>query len=134
MTCCANYQKCPKSRFCTLWLRPLTAQQQRVYYPFWVAFQPKLSFPTGFLCKKLVYTLVLRCTPRVKNYCLILHCYLFCFGNECQCLFFFGFLYFSYLFFLQILKPSEKKAKYQYSGLNSGRPVTPPKDNANKKK
>ncbi len=27
--------------------------------------------------------------------------------------------------FLQILKPSEKKAKYQYSGLNSGRPVTP---------
>jgi serine/threonine-protein phosphatase PP1 catalytic subunit len=26
---------------------------------------------------------------------------------------------------LQILKPSEKKAKYQYSGLNSGRPVTP---------
>ena len=27
----------------------------------------------------------------------------------------------------QILKPSEKKAKYQYGGLNSGRPVTPPK-------
>uniref|UniRef100_A0A8C9P675 Serine/threonine-protein phosphatase n=1 Tax=Spermophilus dauricus TaxID=99837 RepID=A0A8C9P675_SPEDA len=26
----------------------------------------------------------------------------------------------------QILKPSEKKAKYQYGGLNSGRPVTPP--------
>ena len=25
----------------------------------------------------------------------------------------------------QILKPSEKKAKYQYGGLNSGRPVTP---------
>ena len=24
----------------------------------------------------------------------------------------------------QILKPSEKKAKYQYSGLNSGRPTT----------
>ncbi|TRZ02224.1 hypothetical protein DNTS_017574 [Danionella cerebrum] len=27
----------------------------------------------------------------------------------------------------QILKPSEKKAKYQYSGVNSGRPVTPPR-------
>uniref|UniRef100_A0A0L8ID16 Serine/threonine-protein phosphatase n=1 Tax=Octopus bimaculoides TaxID=37653 RepID=A0A0L8ID16_OCTBM len=27
----------------------------------------------------------------------------------------------------QILKPSEKKAKYQYSGLNSGRPNTPPR-------
>uniref|UniRef100_A0A8C9FQ17 Serine/threonine-protein phosphatase PP1-beta catalytic subunit n=1 Tax=Pavo cristatus TaxID=9049 RepID=A0A8C9FQ17_PAVCR len=27
----------------------------------------------------------------------------------------------------QILKPSEKKAKYQYGGLNSGRPVTPPR-------
>ncbi|KAK6466196.1 serine/threonine-protein phosphatase PP1-beta catalytic subunit [Huso huso] len=26
----------------------------------------------------------------------------------------------------QILKPSEKKAKYQYGGMNSGRPVTPP--------
>ncbi|KAL7861467.1 hypothetical protein SRHO_G00129080 [Serrasalmus rhombeus] len=26
----------------------------------------------------------------------------------------------------QILKPSEKKAKYQYSGVNSARPVTPP--------
>lgn len=25
----------------------------------------------------------------------------------------------------QILKPSEKKAKYQYGGLNSGRPITP---------
>ena len=25
---------------------------------------------------------------------------------------------------IQILKPSEKKAKYQYSGLNSGRPNT----------
>ena len=25
------------------------------------------------------------------------------------------------------LKPSEKKAKYQYGGLNSGRPVTPPR-------
>lgn len=30
-------------------------------------------------------------------------------------------------FFPQILKPSEKKAKYQYGGLNSGRPVTPPR-------
>ena len=29
--------------------------------------------------------------------------------------------------FIQILKPSEKKAKYQYGGLNSGRPVTPPR-------
>jgi len=38
------------------------------------------------------------------------------------------------LLFVKILKPSEKKAKYQYSGLNSGRPVTPPKDAANKKK
>jgi len=36
--------------------------------------------------------------------------------------------------FTQILKPSEKKAKYQYAGLNSGRPVTPPKDAPNKKK
>ncbi|KAG2467799.1 PP1B phosphatase, partial [Polypterus senegalus] len=27
----------------------------------------------------------------------------------------------------QILKPSEKKAKYQYGGVNSGRPVTPPR-------
>uniref|UniRef100_A0A8R1TVZ3 Serine/threonine-protein phosphatase n=1 Tax=Onchocerca volvulus TaxID=6282 RepID=A0A8R1TVZ3_ONCVO len=26
----------------------------------------------------------------------------------------------------QILKPSEKKAKYQYAGLNSGRPITSP--------
>ena len=25
----------------------------------------------------------------------------------------------------QILKPSEKKAKYQYQGLNQARPVTP---------
>lgn len=25
----------------------------------------------------------------------------------------------------QILKPSEKKAKYQYQGINSGRPATP---------
>ncbi|KAK5876134.1 hypothetical protein CesoFtcFv8_027132 [Champsocephalus esox] len=27
----------------------------------------------------------------------------------------------------QILKPSEKKAKYQYGGMNSGRPITPPR-------
>ncbi|XP_068729335.1 serine/threonine-protein phosphatase PP1-beta catalytic subunit-like isoform X1 [Montipora capricornis] len=27
----------------------------------------------------------------------------------------------------QILRPSEEKAKYQYAGLNSGRPVTPPR-------
>lgn len=27
--------------------------------------------------------------------------------------------------FFQILKPSEKKAKYQYQGLNQARPVTP---------
>lgn len=32
--------------------------------------------------------------------------------------------------FKQILKPSEKKAKYQYGGLNSGRPVTPPRGSA----
>lgn len=31
---------------------------------------------------------------------------------------------------LQILKPSEKKTKYQYSGLNSGRPITPPRAGA----
>ena len=37
------------------------------------------------------------------------------------------------LHLLQILKPSEKKAKYQYGGLNSGRPVTPPRG-PNKKK
>ncbi|MEQ2261385.1 Serine/threonine-protein phosphatase PP1-beta catalytic subunit [Xenotaenia resolanae] len=29
--------------------------------------------------------------------------------------------------FQVILKPSEKKAKYQYGGVNSGRPVTPPR-------
>ena len=29
--------------------------------------------------------------------------------------------------YVQILKPSEKKAKYQYGGLNSGRPITPPR-------
>lgn len=33
----------------------------------------------------------------------------------------------------QILKPSEKKAKYQYGGLNSGRPVTPPRGPVKKK-
>jgi serine/threonine-protein phosphatase PP1 catalytic subunit len=31
----------------------------------------------------------------------------------------------------QILKPAEKKQKYSYGGMNSGRPVTPPR---NKKK
>lgn len=42
--------------------------------------------------------------------------------------------------FLQILKPSEKKAKYQYVGMNSGRPSTPqrvpppPANASNKKK
>jgi len=49
----------------------------------------------------------------------------------------YGFSFFTFLCVhvcFQILKPSEKKAKYQYSGLNSGRPVTPPKDSANKKK
>lgn len=30
-------------------------------------------------------------------------------------------------YYLKILKPSEKKAKYQYGGVNSGRPVTPPR-------
>lgn len=39
---------------------------------------------------------------------------------------------------LQILKPSEKKAKYQYVGMNSGRPSTPqrvpPPPASNKKK
>jgi len=34
----------------------------------------------------------------------------------------------------QILKPSEKKAKYQYQGLNSGRPITPPRAAASAKK
>ena len=29
--------------------------------------------------------------------------------------------------FCQILKPAEKKAKYPYSGMNAGRPVTPPR-------
>lgn len=34
---------------------------------------------------------------------------------------------YGYVEFQQILKPSEKKAKYQYGGLNSGRPLTPPR-------
>ncbi|XP_018331603.1 serine/threonine-protein phosphatase PP1-beta catalytic subunit isoform X2 [Agrilus planipennis] len=34
----------------------------------------------------------------------------------------------------QILKPSEKKAKYQYQGLNSGRPATPQRNPPTKKK
>ncbi|WAR18945.1 PP1B-like protein [Mya arenaria] len=33
----------------------------------------------------------------------------------------------------QILKPSEKKAKYQYGGMNSGRPITPPRGPPKKK-
>ena len=37
-------------------------------------------------------------------------CWWICYSNFC---------------FLQILKPSEKKAKYQYQGLNAARPVTP---------
>lgn len=37
-----------------------------------------------------------------------------------------AFYHYRHLFF-QILKPSEKKAKYQYGGVNSGRPVTPPR-------
>ena len=41
--------------------------------------------------------------------------------------------YVSSLLWFQILKPSEKKAKYQYGGLNSGRPVTPPKATGKKK-
>lgn len=36
--------------------------------------------------------------------------------------------------FSQILKPSEKKAKYQYGGVNSGRPVTPPRTSQAPKK
>jgi hypothetical protein len=35
--------------------------------------------------------------------------------------------FFSMCLSVQILKPSEKKTKYQYGGLNSGRPVTPPR-------
>jgi len=31
----------------------------------------------------------------------------------------------------QILKPCEKKTRFQYGGLNTGRPVTPPKPNGN---
>eukprot|EP00794_Sanderia_malayensis_P020545 gene20545-22566_t len=34
----------------------------------------------------------------------------------------------------QILKPAEKKAKYQYGGLNSGRPQTPPRNQQQNKK
>lgn len=36
--------------------------------------------------------------------------------------------------YLQILKPAEKKAKYQYGGLNSGRPITPPRNQQPNKK
>ena len=38
-----------------------------------------------------------------------------------------------YLSILQILKPSEKKAKYQYTGMNSGRPSTPQRNPTKKK-
>ncbi|KAA8583044.1 hypothetical protein FQN60_015590, partial [Etheostoma spectabile] len=34
----------------------------------------------------------------------------------------------------QILKPSEKKAKYQYGGVTSGRPVTPPRTTQHRKR
>lgn len=34
---------------------------------------------------------------------------------------------------VQILKPSEKKAKYQYNGINSGRPATPQRSPPKKK-
>ena len=33
----------------------------------------------------------------------------------------------------QILKPAEKKQKYVYGGMNTGRPVTPPRKQKNKK-
>jgi len=33
----------------------------------------------------------------------------------------------------QILKPSEKKAKYQYAGMGNSRPITPPKQPAKRK-
>ena len=32
----------------------------------------------------------------------------------------------------QILKPSDKKAKYQYNNMKSARPITPPRNSANK--
>lgn len=38
------------------------------------------------------------------------------------------------IFHYQILKPSEKKAKYQYQGVNSGRPSTPQRNPTTKKK
>jgi serine/threonine-protein phosphatase PP1 catalytic subunit len=31
------------------------------------------------------------------------------------------------IWFFKILKPSEKKPKYQYGGLNTSRPLTPPR-------
>ena len=34
---------------------------------------------------------------------------------------------------VQILKPAEKKQKYVYGGMNTGRPVTPPRKQKNKK-
>ena len=33
----------------------------------------------------------------------------------------------------QILKPAEKKQKYVYGGMSTGRPVTPPRKQKNKK-
>jgi len=33
----------------------------------------------------------------------------------------------------QILKPAEKKSKYQYGGAESGRPITPPRSGPKKK-
>jgi serine/threonine-protein phosphatase PP1 catalytic subunit len=33
----------------------------------------------------------------------------------------------------QILKPAEKKQKFQYGGMNVGRPVTPPRKQKQKK-
>ncbi len=34
----------------------------------------------------------------------------------------------------QILKPAEKKQKYVYGGMNTGRPVTPPRKPKSSKK
>ena len=37
------------------------------------------------------------------------------------------------IFHEQILKPAEKKQKYVYGGMSTGRPVTPPRKQKNKK-
>lgn len=37
------------------------------------------------------------------------------------------------VFWGQILKPAEKKQKYVYGGMSTGRPVTPPRKQKNKK-